>query len=711
MGVIMELIVGIDLGTTYTVVSYIDSVTKLPVIIKNKNGNITTPSAIGFNVDNTYVIGEEAKAMEEVGNVNTASFYKLHMGDHNYKIKILGREYTAKDLSSLFLKRVIEDAERTTGNKISKAVITVPAYFEDAAKNDTLAAGQAAGLDVLNIINEPTAACVAYGLREDGLDRKILIYDLGGGTFDVTVARVSKESISVMGTIGHHQLGGRDWDKAVADWLETKFLDETGIDISDDAETCAANMIAAEKAKCQLTNSNVADITVDNGEEKCKFRLTRQEFEDLTSYQLGLTIDLINQLFKDIKITWSDIDGAVLVGGSTKMPMVKNYIQSNGIKILDGVHPDEAVSIGAAIQANISEMCALPSKRTVSSLTLKPGELKLDQLPGAKVIKDVIPHSLGMICESEDRTKFVNDIMITKNTPCSEANVTKKRELRVSKKKQDNHLDIYLLQGESDEPAYCSVAKKYCFYDIDFVNGGKTILEITFLHTINGTIDIRALQTETGKKLSFREEEIPEDMSWVTKSPKEVWGSSAATASGVLVMALDLSGSMTLTGADGRMAIDSAKYAMKNFLQQFEATDVEISIVGFSDVTRVMCNPTRNVKSVINAIDSLCIGLTGGGNAADPLPDIFKILNPYKNEPFIYGLVLTDGVWNSAACQSAISMNDKFVKNSFELIGMGFGTADQDFLKKISTKEELAKVDDISNLNANLSSIARVILN
>lgn len=708
----MELIVGIDLGTTYTVVSYIDGITKQPVIINNKNGNSTTPSVVGFYPDNTYVIGEDAKAMEEMGDVNTASFYKLHMGEHDYKINILGRSYTARDLSSLFLKRLIQDAERTTGNKITKAVITVPAYFGDAAKNDTLEAGRAAGLDVMNIINEPTAACVAYGLREDGTDRKILIYDLGGGTFDVTVAEIKKDSIVVLGTTGHHQLGGRDWDKAIADWLCAKFYDDTGIDISEDSEMAAENMINAEKAKRLLTNSSVAEIAVDNGEIKRKYKLTRQEFEDITSYQLGLTTGLIDELFEDINISWADIDGAVLVGGSTKMPMVRNYISENNIKILDGVHPDEAVSIGAAIQANISSICAtLPSKRNVSSLAMLKSDLDLTRLSGAKLIEDVIPHSLGMICENQDGTKFVNDIMIPKNTPCKNAHETKRRELRVSKKKQDNHLDIYLLQGESNEPVYCTVAKKYCFYDIEYVKGGKTIIEITFLHTINGTIDIKAIQTETGKELRIREEEIPADMAWVEKSPKDVWGDSAPPISGALVMALDLSGSMDSADSNGIRAIDAAKSAMKNFANQFAGYDIKIGIIGFSDNVKVISEPTSNARQVINAIDKLEIGMTGYGTSADPSPNVFKMLKKFDGETFLYGIILTDGIWSSSACKSAKSLKDNYVNNCYELIGMGFGDADIGFLKSISTIEQLAKVDDIKNLNANLSSIARVILN
>lgn len=706
----MSLIVGIDLGTTYTVISYIDSRTREPKIIKNKNGNLTTPSVIGFRADNTYVIGEDAKAMEEVGDVNTASFYKLHMGDHNYKISIRGKDYTAVELSSLFLKRLIEEAVEAMGEKIEKAVITVPAYFEDAAKNDTIAAGKAAGLDVMNIINEPTAACVAYGLRNDSDNRKILIYDLGGGTFDVTVAEVTKDNISVIGTIGHHQLGGRDWDSSVADWLASRFEEETGIDVSEDSEFAAECMIKAETAKRQLTTSSFADITVDNGEKKCKIRLTRQEFEDMTSYQLGITINLINELFENIGLSWKNIDGAVLVGGSTKMPMVRNYITENGITILSGVNPDEAVAIGAAIQANISTFCAtLPGNATISSFAMDKKDLDLMQLPGAKTISDVIPHSLGMIVESADGQHFMNDIMIPRNTPRENAIETKRRELRVSKKKEDNHLDIYLLQGESDEPINCTVAKKYSFNDIEYISGGKTILEITFLHTINGTIDIKATQTETGTSLICSEEEIPTDMSWVTKSPREVFGSSMPSICGALVMALDLSGSMSLE-TNGIQAIDAAKQAMKNFVAQFSEFDVKIGIVGFSDKTQVMCKPIDNEKKVINAIDSLSIGLTGGCNAADPLPTMYDLLKPFKGDSFVYALVLTDGMWENYACTSALEMRPKFEKHGFEVIGMGFGGADSTFLKNISTREDLASVDDITRLDTALSSIARVIL-
>lgn len=708
----MSQIVGIDLGTTYTVVAYINASTNSPQIIKNAYGSNTTPSVIGFKSDGSYVIGQDAKDMEESGDVNTASFYKLHMGDSSYKYTFYGRSYTAKYLSTLFLKRLITDSEKSIGDKIAKAVITVPAYFEDAAKNDTIAAGEGAGLKILNIINEPTAACVAYGLNEDGIDRKILIYDLGGGTFDVTIANVKKDCIDVVGTIGHHQLGGRDWDSALAQWLCDKFEEETGADINDDSEMNAILMVKAENAKRQLSSSKFVEILISDGKHKCKVKLSRSDFEDLTSYQLNITTDLIDELLADVKLTWNDIDGAVLVGGSTRMPMVRDYITAKGIEILKGVHPDEAVAIGAAIQANISRICAIPSTASAekSSLALAPSDLNLLLLPGAKVINDVIPHSLGMIVENADGTRYINDIMIAKNTACSKAMETKQRTLRVSRRKEKNHLDVYLLQGESEEPSMCTVAKKYCFYDIDYVDGGRTLLNITFKHTINGTIDISAVQTESRKALSFREEAIPDDMSWIEQSPAEVAKNNAEPLSGALVMALDLSGSMC-ERTYGVQAIDNAKKAMINFMEQFEDYDIDVGIIGFSDKTQIMCKPSKNKRHAYKAIQQLESGITGYGNEADPLRTIYNMLIPYLGKPFVYGIVLTDGAWDNGACASALKMKNKFADNEIELIGMGFGGADKDFLKKISTRDDLADVGDITALNENLSSIARVILN
>lgn len=716
----MSITVGIDLGTTFSVISYIDPATKKAVILKNKFGRPTTPSAVGFNMDGSYVIGEEAKAMEEAGNVNTASFYKLHMGDHNYKYTIMGKQYTSCELSSLFLKRLVEDAEKVIGDQITDAVITVPAYFEDASKNDTLHAGEAAGLHVINIISEPTAACVAYGLNDSSVNQKILIYDLGGGTFDVTIAEIKRDAISVLATNGHHQLGGQDWDREIVRWMNDKFYEETGTDISEDPEIAAMNIVKAEKAKIQLSASHSTEVTISDDYQKVKAVLTREEFENLTSFQLEITTTLIDEIFVEIGIGWEDINGAVLVGGSTKMPMVRNYIAGHGIKILEGVHPDEAVAIGAAIQANISNYCAITledRKKSSMEITLEGGssELNLMALPGAKVIEDVISHSLGMVSVSEDESRYLNDIMITRNTPYSKASMTKTRELKVSRRKEKNVLDIYLLQGESDDPSDCSIAKRYVFRDLDYVEGGKTKLAITYKHTYNGTVDISAVQTETGRNLPVHEEAIPEDMSWLGRSPKDVMEENGeGKVCGALILALDVSGSMS-----GDMSV--AHKAMHNFVRQFEGMDISIGIVAFSDAVAAACDPTTDTRVIERAISSIEVNqlshsapknagvVLGYGNAASPMDTIFDMLKKFASDPFIYTIVLTDGAWNRGACSMALKSRQKFVNAGFEIIGQGFACADLKFLKKLSTRDDLAKVEDISNLDNNLSSIARII--
>lgn len=230
------------------------------------------------------------------------------------------------------------------------------------------------------------------------------------------------------------------------------------------------------------------------------------------------------------------------------------------------------------------------------------------------------------------------------------------------------------------------------------------------MHTINGTIDISATQTENGKQLKFREEPIPDDMSWIEQKPTEVYGGSETSVSGALVMALDLSGSMSLEVSPGVTALDSAKQAMMNFVDQFSDHDIDIGIIGFSDKSKVYCHPSSDHKKAKSAIGHLKSCDTGICNDADPLPLIYSELEKYRNEPFVYALVLTDGVWDPNACADAVNMKKKYEKSDMEIIGMGFGQADCKFLKRISTRDELANVDDIANLNSNLSSIARIIL-
>ncbi|MBR1724099.1 MAG: Hsp70 family protein, partial [Ruminococcus sp.] len=336
--------VGIDLGTTYSVVAYIDPATKAPAVIPNKLGQRTTPSVLAFGAGGEVLIGTEAKTRSELGDPDTASFYKLEMGSRSFKVSMRGEDMNAAQLSGRFLKELISQCGRTLGKPIARAVITVPAYFEDPERNATIEAGRLAGIEVLNVINEPTAAAIAYGLKETAGVRNILIYDLGGGTFDVTAAKVSKDAVTVLGCGGNHYLGGKNWDEVVCGWLCEQFEEEFGVSPAEDRETYNSLMVKAEKAKLLLSSSDYADVTVSYEGHSGRYRLTECIFRELSSDLLDITHKTVLRLFEDIGIGWQDIDGVILVGGSTKMKMVPDYIKRmTGREPLKGVDPDEAV--------------------------------------------------------------------------------------------------------------------------------------------------------------------------------------------------------------------------------------------------------------------------------------------------------------------------------------------------------------------------------
>lgn len=702
------LTVGIDLGTTYSVVAYIDPATKAPKVIPNKLGQRTTPSVTSFLPDGGVIIGSDAKTREELGDADTVSFYKLEMGSRSYKVNFFGRDMNAAEISGRFLRELISQCEKSAGAHIERAVITVPAYFEDPERNATMLAGRLAGLEVLNVINEPTAAAIAYGLKEtEGINR-ILIYDLGGGTFDVTVADISKDAVTVKGSAGNHYLGGKNFDEVICTWVIEQFNDRFGLDLSEDKEIYNSLLVKSEKAKKLLSSSEYADIAVSASGYSDRFRLTEDIFRQLSADLLDITHKTIGRLFSDIGISWADIDGVILAGGSTKMKMVPDYIKKmTGREPLRGVDPDEAVAIGAAIQAQTEEYCHIKTLASAegshtSFLTgVDKSNYNMSLLSGAKFISDVTAHSLGMISVSEDGRRFINDIMIKKNTPLQNAQVVKRRELKVSK--SGNELEIYLLQGDAERPIDCTVAKKYVFDGIEYVAGGKTLLDITYRYTVNGTIDINAVQTENLKTLGRREEPVPDDMSWTTGIPEVQMLTNFPENEGVLYLALDRSGSM-----DGS-PMQMAKQAMKGFVEQFDTTRINIGIACFAGKSKIWLDATHDKKAITKAIDNIDKCDLGFATNAEPLSVMLPKIRKYRYSPFKYAVILTDGSWYDGADVKALKLKEEYIKNEIEIVGLGFGKADVFFLRKLSTREDLAEVEDISGLDRMMLKIAKVI--
>ena len=350
----MSKVIGIDFGTTNSVVSVLEN--GEPNIIINYEGNRLTPSVVGFTKDGQCLVGQLAKRQAVSNPDRTVSSIKRHMGEADYTVDIGGNQYTPPEIAAMILQKLKTDAEEYLGDKVTQAVITVPAHFNDAQRQATKDAGKIAGLEVLRIINEPTAAALAYGLEKDK-DETVLVFDLGGGTFDVSIFNIEGGTFEVLATGGDAHLGGDDFDKKIMDWMIEEFKKSTGVDLSTDRMASQRLIEAAEKAKIELssmrqTNINLPFITADaNGPKHLDLTLSRREFNDLTSNLVERTMEPMRKVMEDAELTIDKLDKIILVGGSTRIPAVREVIREFfGKEPSKGLNPDECVAMGAAIQ-------------------------------------------------------------------------------------------------------------------------------------------------------------------------------------------------------------------------------------------------------------------------------------------------------------------------------------------------------------------------
>ena len=706
----MGIKVGIDLGTTFSAVAKINESTGRPEVIKNSFGEAITPSVLCFEQDGTVLFGEDAKNEQGMGNPNTIAFFKRSMGEDNFVVEFWGKEYSVIDLSSILLKNLVKDAEQTSGEKIDAAVITVPAYFGNKEREATIKAGEMAGLKVLAIINEPTAAAFAYGLNEKEQEQNVLIYDLGGGTFDVTIAKINKDEISVIGSDGNHELGGKDWDDSIASYLNQYFFDEYGVSLGDTQESMTSLMVTAESIKKQLTSREEATVTLRAGGISGKVTITRRLFEELSGYLLNETKDLTNGLIESVGLSWEDIDGTILVGGSTRMKMVSGYVKEmSGKEPLSGINVDEAVALGAAIKANMQDNSSLMG-------TIGPKNMAL---LGAKKVSDVTAHSLGMIAVSEGGDRYINSIIIPKNTRIP---AEQKKSYSLQTGSGDNEMEVYVLQGELQRPLDNTILNKYVISGIENTGSSPSTIEVSYRYTSNGVVEVSAIQIENGKILPIVIEQVPEDMSWTDKSPKEQ-ESIRPSLSMDIILALDMSGSMS------GEPLERAKEAMLGFVGQMDPQNTSIGVLAFSDRTKMVIRPTKNFADVVRSINSLEIGCVGIGNDAEPFTETLSELKGtikavampgFGNGIMMSGssafsgmtkkqylVVLTDGYWNNPV--TAIDRAHKCHAGGIDVMALGFGDADEDFLKKIASVEKFASMTDLSGLSGAFSKIAKAI--
>ena len=468
----MAKVIGIDLGTTNSCVAVLEG--GEPTVIANAEGMRTTPSVVAFKKDGERLVGETAKRQAVTNPDRTIASIKRHMGE-DYKVTIDGKAYTPQDISAMILTKLKNDAEAYLGEKVTEAVITVPAYFSDAQKQATKDAGRIAGLDVKRIINEPTAASLAYGLDKEEGSHKILVYDLGGGTFDVSILELGDGVFEVLATNGDTHLGGDDFDDVLMNYLADKFAKEHGVDLRADKMALQRLKEAAEKAKKELsgsqtTNVNLPFITVTaDGPLHMNEDITRAKFDQLTEHLVQRTIEPMNKAMRDAGVTTADLAKVILVGGSTRIPAVQEAVKRvTGKEPFKGINPDECVAIGAAIQAGV--------------LT---GEVH-DVL-----LLDVTPLSLSIETLGGVATK-----LIERNTTIP----TKKSQIFSTAADNQTAVDIHVMQGEREMAAGNTTLGRFQLTGIAPAPRGIPQIEVTFDIDANGIVNVSAKDMGTGKE-------------------------------------------------------------------------------------------------------------------------------------------------------------------------------------------------------------------
>lgn len=676
----MSKIVGIDLGTTFSTIAHVNE-NGVPELIPNEDSKRLTPSVIYYD-DGKFIVGEYAKMNALAVPDKTVEFIKREMGKSiaEFSREFDGKEYSAEDLSAEIIKTLKRGAETKLGEKITEAVITVPAYFNDPERQATIRAGEIAGLNVLRIINEPTAAALSYGMHHVGNKLTVLVFDLGGGTFDVTIMEVDGQELNILATDGNLRLGGKDWDDRIIMHAADTFEIENRVNPLDDNLAYQELQKRAVDGKKHLSTLNRTGISINYAGKSYILNLTRQEFEDMTSDLVENCKDLVNKVLDEVDLTKDMIDSVLLVGGSTRMPMIQNMIAEDFGKPPDTyLHPDEAVVLGAAVMGGLIE-----SENTKKRGLLRRVSREPEQNLGIKRISDVCSHNLGMAVLEVG--ELCNSIIIRKNTniPCEVS-----KDYNTTSPTQ-TEIDVIVLEGGEDpDPRNSTVRDAYVFSDIPKSTAGNKQIKVTFKYNADGVIEVEAKDVESNKIL--------------TKCPKkEIIDWDAYLETEQQAMPMDIALIIDCSGSMSGNKLKNAKKAAIRFLDEIDSS-FQVGLVSFQTHAKLEINLTKDNDRLSQTINNLN---AGGGNNDEGAIAIArdKVLKNSQNIKVL--VLLADG--RPANEGAMLREAGRAKQEEIQMITIGVGNdVDSDLLKKVaSTPNDYYFVEESVHLESTFETIA-----